>query len=70
MRYAIVYFGAPAGPIARGRNTLHGAVGVAKKAKGTGSCTCARVYECDTLALARTADISAVRDGERVVFEA
>ncbi len=70
MRYAIVYFGHPAGKIVRGSATLEGAKATANKAKGTGSCSCARVYGCDTLALARTADISVIRNGERVVFAA
>lgn len=69
MRYAIVYFGRPA-VIRRERATRAAAISVAKLAKGTGTCTVARVYECDTVALARTADISEVRHGERVIFEA
>ena len=69
MRYAIVYFGSPA-VIRRERATKDAAIKVATLAKGTGSCTVARVYECDTVALARSADISVVRFGERVVFEA
>ena len=69
MRYAIVYFGCPA-VIRRERATRDAAISVAKLAKGTGNCTAARVYECDTVAMARTADISIVRPGERVIFEA
>lgn len=40
---------------------------VAANAIGKGSCNNARVYECDTRELARTADISEVRKGERIV---
>jgi hypothetical protein len=69
MRYAIVYFGTPS-VIRRGSATLDAAISVARSAKGTGSCSCARVYACDTLALARTADISVVSPGERVAFKA
>ena len=69
MRYAIVYFGCPS-VIRRGSATRDAAISVAKLAKGTGTCTAARVYECETLSLARSADISIVRPGERVIFEA
>lgn len=69
MRYAIVYFGRPA-RLVRSTATMVAAVSWAKHGKGTGSCAAARVYECDTVALAKSADISVVRDGERVVFEA
>lgn len=40
----------------------------ARRAKGTGTCTAARVYECDTLTLARTASISEIRAGERCIY--
>ncbi len=69
MRYAIVYFGRP-DRIIRSMATEHGARTVAQRAKGTGTCTAARVYECETVAMARTANISVIREGERVVFEA
>lgn len=69
MRYAIVYFGRPARMV-RSTATERAAISFAQHAKGTGSCTTARVYACDTVALAKTADISIVRDGERIIFEA
>ena len=69
MRYAIVYFGRP-NKLTRGSNSIEKAISIAKAANGSGTCTAARVYECETLALARTADISIVRKGERMVFEA
>jgi hypothetical protein len=67
-RYAVVTFGAAPRRTVFRRET--DARRVAESALGRGSCTCARVYECDTLALARSADISEVRSGERVVFSA
>jgi len=36
-------------------------------AKGTGTCQTVRIYECDSEALARSADISEVRHGERII---
>jgi len=39
---------------------------VAQQAVGIGSCTEARVYECETRKLADTADISVIRKGERI----
>ena len=69
--YAVVTFGSPA-PFARQRWTRDEATArkLADACKGTGTCTCARVLECDTLALARSADISQTRPGERTVYEA
>ena len=46
------------------------AVQKASAAKGSGTCTSARVYECSNVSMARTADISTVRDGERIAFSA
>ena len=69
MRYAIVYFGRPSRLI-RSTATERAAISFAQHARGTGTCTVARVYACDTVALAKTADISTVRDGERIIFEA
>ena len=69
MRYAIVYFGRPSRLI-RSTATERAAISFAQHAKGTGTCTVARVYACDTVALAKTSDISTVRDGERIIFEA
>ena len=65
MYYAVVTFGtAP-------KQTVFTSVGRAKaaaqRAVGRGSCTTARVYECETRKLAKTADISVVRKGEAIV---
>lgn len=71
--YAIVTFGVPGvgwQRIFTGQKALDRARAAASACKGKGSCTTARVYECSSLTLARTADISQIRDGERVVFEA
>ena len=64
--YAVVCFGTPAFKfkVARSYRTLNRAKRAAELARGTGSCTVARVMECDTLELAKTADISRTRDGE------
>ena len=68
--YVVVTFGIPG----ETRPTYRLSVDMAKKdaikAKGSGRCTAARVYECNTRALALTADISKVRNGERVIFNA
>ena len=42
----------------------------ARAFKGQGTCTNASVYECDSVSLARSADFSRVRDGERIVYSA
>jgi hypothetical protein len=65
MYYAVVTFGTSP------KQTVFTSVERAKKAAqnavGKGSCTTARVYECETRKLAKTADISEVRKGERIV---
>jgi hypothetical protein len=73
MFHTVVTFGSPRRPIQSyfsGRDAEFRARQAAQEAKGTGSCSAARVYECDTRKLAITADISEVRAGERVVHNA
>lgn len=65
--YAIVYWGSPLHVI-RTATTAARAIAAAKSAIGTGNCTLARVYECQTKRLAKTASISRVRDGERIIW--
>ncbi len=71
MYYAIVTFGSPA-PFRRQRWTknLERAKRLAQTCKGSGSCTDARVLECESRALARTCDISLIREGERCIYMA
>lgn len=68
--YAIVTFGLPGAKIRYARVTANKdqAIASASCLKGTGSCTSVRVYECGTRKLARSADISEVRGGERIVY--
>lgn len=65
MYYAVVTFGTSP------RQTVFTSVERAKKAAanaiGRGSCTDARVYECSSRKLAKTADISVLRKGESIV---
>ena len=68
--YAIVYFGSPSGRPVRRTGNLDAAIKAARNAKGSGSCTSSRVYECATAEMAKTADTSIIRDGEHVVFVA
>ncbi len=68
--YKVVTFGCPRTRRALYRQTEAAARRDADAAKGTGTCTDARVYECDTLDLAKTADISELRRGERIVYHA
>lgn len=68
--YKVVTFGTSSTWYPAYRRSLRLAMRDANAAKGSGTCTNARVYECDTLTLARTADISEVRDGENVVYNA
>ena len=48
--------------------TLHSskALRLAREALHTGTCERVRIYACDTVALAKSADISVVRSGERL----
>lgn len=65
MWYAICTFGtSPKQTVFR---NLDRAKIAARGAVGRGSCTTARVYQCESRALAMTADISRVRPGERIV---
>jgi hypothetical protein len=66
--YAVVTFGRPARKQQNYRVSADAAKQDASEFVGTGTCTAARVYECDTKTLALTADISRVRDGERVIY--
>lgn len=68
MLYSIVTFGAPATRLPRFVRGIERAVELANAAAGTGSCDRARVYECDSVKLAKTADIGTIRAGERVVY--
>ena len=69
--YTVVTFGSPRGvKIPSYTRKEDVAVRAANEAKGTGTCMNARVYECDTMSLAKTADISEVRAGERIVYSA
>ena len=66
--YAVVCFGTPTTRVPSYIRSLEKAKRVADLARGTGTCTVARVMECDTLELAKTADISRTRDGERTIY--
>ena len=64
MFFSVVTFGSS--PARKVFTSYDRARAAADRAIGKGSCTAARVYECDTRKLARTADISQVRKGERI----
>lgn len=66
--YAVVCFGSPAVKVPAYTRSLSRAKKLADAARGSGTCTTARVLECDTVALAKSADISRVRAGERTVY--
>lgn len=68
--YTVVTFGSPAADYPRYRRSETAAIQDADAAMGSGTCTNARVYECDSLAIALSADISEVRSGERIVYSA
>lgn len=63
MKYAITTFGPS--PRKRVFSDLDNAICVAERLPNT---TTTRIYECASEALARSADISEVRDGERIVW--
>lgn len=65
MYYAVVTFGTS--PRQTVFTSLDRAKRAAQDAVGKGSCTTARVYECETRKLAETANISELRKGERIV---
>lgn len=66
--YAVVTFGTPTKRLSRVYKTRDGAYLAARRARGSGTCTESRVYVCLTEALARSADISVVREGEGIEF--
>lgn len=68
--FVIVTFGCPNVRIPKFRTSQDKAQHDADQVRGTGTCSAARVYECDTLSLAKSADISTVRPGERIVYSA
>ena len=68
MYYAVVTFGSPSTDKPAFRRNLNRAIADARAAIGTGSCSAARVYACETAQLARTADISEVRQGEQIAW--
>ena len=65
--YKTVTFGLPDTPTPT-RKSIDAAIADATRAVGRRNCTMARVYECDTADIARTADIAVVRAGERIVW--
>lgn len=65
MYYAVVTFGTS--PKQTVFTSAERARKAAQNAIGKGSCTTARVYECESRSLAQTADISEVRRGEQIV---
>lgn len=68
--YSIVTFGQPAKPLPGFVHSIDRARELADQSVRTGSCDRAKVYECDSVKLAKTADISTIRAGERVVYTA
>jgi hypothetical protein len=72
--YTVVTFGMadepPSGLDFSWTRDLDKARSKARAARGSGTCTAARVYACESVSLARSADIGRVRDGERIVFSA
>lgn len=70
MYYAITTFGCPSVSTSKITRDIDQAIRTANRAKGSGSCTAARVYECDSRKLAASVDISEIRQGERIVYSA
>lgn len=68
--YTVVTFGASGIPRRSWTRHLKTAIDDCDAAMGSGTCTLARVYECKTVAQAITADVSCVRDCERIVYTA
>lgn len=66
MHYSIVTFGSPAKRLPSFVRSPHKALKLAREALHTGTCERVRIYACDTVTLAKTADISVVRSGERI----
>jgi len=67
MYYAITTFGSPRPRQKSYYGSEAAALRDARDMKGSGTCSCVRVYACETRNLATTADISEVREGERIV---
>jgi predicted metal-binding protein len=65
MFYSVVTFGNA--PSRKVFTSVDRAKAAAARAVGVGSCSTARVYECESRDMAKTADISRVRRGERIV---
>jgi hypothetical protein len=65
--YAVVTWGNP-GKHLRTTRDRQRAIAAANAAIGRGNCSKARVYRCDSAALARSADISVIRCGETVIY--
>ena len=82
MVYAVVTFGSPNWNSAESAAKVTGkqklakgvyankqqALSVAHHCQKSGSCSLARVYACESIELAKTADISELRNGERLVM--
>lgn len=64
--YSIVTFGSPAKRLPTFVRSANKALRLAREALHTGACERVRIYACDTVALAKSADISVVRSGERI----
>jgi hypothetical protein len=68
--YSVVTFGSPTTHIGSFYRTAEAACRVADRAKGTGSCTTARVVGCSTRRAARDADISLTWCARQTVYQA
>ena len=64
--YSIVTFGSPTKRLPTFVRSANRALKLARAAPHTGTCERVRIYACDTVALAKSADISVVRSGERI----
>ena len=69
-RYAVVTFGWASTRIASFYTSKRRACTAASKAKGSGTCTEARVHACTSAAQAKTAGIGCMRDGEEIIYSA
>lgn len=68
--FGIATFGTPAVPVHQHYTDEDLARQHAREAKGTGSCSAAKVYASHNSLLASSCDISEVRPGERIIFVA
>ena len=66
--YAVATFGKPTTRLISFYRDLDQAIAAAKKAKGTGTCTTARVIRCPSRRRAQAANLSKLQPGERVVY--